>query len=246
MSATPAQAAPRVAYFTVDAEPDCPPFLWTWRGMREGMPRLLSLLEEEGIKATFFTTGASALECPDRVHEIVSAGHELACHGYSHRSFRTMTEDQARDEITRTNRILRAHADVTSFRAPYLSFPERFVPLLARDGITVDSSRGAYKQNEPQNSAPGGPLRLHASVTSSVLRIPRIIRNPWFSMLKSPVTLFVHPWEFVDLTDTGIRYDCRFRTGQPALDRLRTTLRWFESRGFEFRLVRQAASTAAA
>lgn len=234
-----------IAYMTVDAEPDCPPFLWTWRGIDEGLPRLLELLDEEGVQATFFTTGGTAEARPGAVTEIVAHGHELACHGFSHNNFRTMDSDTARDEIERTNALLRAHAPVTSFRAPYLSFPEAYVPMLADAGFSVDCSRGAYKRNEPRHEGASMPFRLEASVTSSVLRIPHLIRDTWFSMLKSPVTMFVHPWEFVDLTQTGIRYDCRFRTGQPALDRLRTTLRWFKARDFEFRLVREAPDLAA-
>lgn len=234
-----------ILFMTVDAEPDCPPYLWTWRGIDEGMPLLLELLAEEDVPATFFTTGGTAAERPETMASIVSAGHELACHGYSHTNFRQMDEATARDEIARTNALLRRYAPVTSFRAPYLSFPEAFVPILAEAGFSVDSSRGAYKRNEPRHAGAGMPFRLEASVTSSVLRIPHLIRDPWFAMLKSPVTLFVHPWEFVDLTQTGIRYDCRFRTGQPALDRLRSALRWFKARDFDFRLVREAPSLAA-
>lgn len=208
------------------------------------MPKLLALLAEEGIPATFFTTGATAEAFPACITDILSGGHELACHGYSHKNFRNMDAATARDEITRTNEILRAYAPVTSFRAPYLSFPEAFVPILAEAGFAVDSSRGAYKRNEPRFSGADMPFRLEASVTSSILRVPRVVRNPWFARLKSPVTMFVHPWEFVDLTATGIRYDCRFRTGQPALDRLRSTLRWFKARDFDFRLVREAPSLA--
>ena len=229
-----------IAFLSVDAEPDCPPFLWTWRGIAEGLPKLLALLAEEGVLATFFTTGTTAEAFPDRITGIVQDGHELACHGYSHRDFRSMDAATARAEITRSNAILRAFAPVTSFRAPYLSFPEAFVPILTEAGLEVDASRGAYKRNAPRLRGAGLPFRLEASVTSSVLRLPRVIRNPWFSRLKSPVTLFVHPWEFVDLTASGIRFDCRFRTGQPALDRLRSTLRWFKARDFDFRLVREA------
>lgn len=233
-----------IAFMTVDAEPDCPPFLWTWRGMEEGLPRLMALLAQEGVPATFFTTGASAEAYPQAIEGLVGAGHELACHGYSHRSFRQMDRVAAQDEIARTNTILRRYAPVTSFRAPYLQFPEAYVPILADEGFTVDSSRGAYKRNEPRCDRPGMPFRLEASVTSSVLRIPRMVRNPWFAALSGPVTLFVHPWEFVDLTRTGIRYDCRFRTGQPALDRLQSALRWFKARNYDFRLVREAPSLA--
>lgn len=228
----------RIVYMTVDAEPDCPPFLWTWRGIEEGMPRLFELFETEEIKATFFTTGDTAAKHPGCVESIVASGHELGCHGFSHTSFATMDQETARGEITRTNEILREFAPVSSFRAPYLSFPEKFVEILADEGFSLDSSRAAYKIKEAPAEVEGGPIRLEASVTSSVLRIPGIIRTPWFLLLSSPVTLFVHPWEFVDLTATRLRYDCRFRTGQPALDRLRSTIRHFKNRGFEFRLVR--------
>ena len=39
---------------TVDVEPDCPPYLTGWRGVEEGLPRLLALLADEGVTATFF------------------------------------------------------------------------------------------------------------------------------------------------------------------------------------------------
>lgn len=232
--------------FTVDVEPDCPPYLWTWRGITEGMPKLLALLDDLGAKATFFTTGATAERFPDMVGDLVARGHELACHGYSHVNFKLMPDDMALGEITRTNAILRAYGDVTSFRAPYLSMPERHMPMLADQGFIIDASRGAYKWNAPRSTDPRAPLRLEASATSSVLRLPRIWRNPRFSMLSGPVTLFVHPWEFVDLTQSGIRYDCRFRTGDAALSRLRTALEWFIARGYRFRLVRDMADVLAA
>jgi hypothetical protein len=48
-------------------------------------------------------------------------------------------------------------------------------------------------------------------MTSSVLRLPAFVRDPWLAALRDPVVLFVHPWEFVDLTRERLRYDCRFR-----------------------------------
>jgi len=205
------------------------------------MPRLLALLAELGVPGTFFTTGASAETHPGVVDAILQGKHELACHAYSHRNLCKMGADEVEDEIGRANLILRRWAPITSFRAPYLSFPENLVPRLSAHGFDIDSSRGAYKWNAPRNTDPAAPLRLEASVTSSVLRIPRVVRNPWFARLTGPVTLFVHPWEFVDLTQTGIRYDCRFRTGDAALSRLRMTLEWFLQRGYRPRLVREMA-----
>jgi hypothetical protein len=68
-------------------------------------------------------------------------------------------------------------------------------------------------------------------MTSSVLRLPRAIRDPWLLALRDPVVLFVHPWEFVDLTRERLRLDCRFRTGAVALQCLREVIQLFQRRG---------------
>lgn len=229
-------ARPRRVYLTVDVEPDCPPYLWTWRGIEEGMPRLLDMMKAEGVGGTFFVTGDTAARHPGIVARTAADGHEIGCHGYSHASFRTFSEEEARDEISRTNDLLRPIAPVTSFRAPYLQFPERFMPILAAEGFRVDSSRAGYKLNE---SAAGSPVaRLRASLPPSVLRLPGAIRDPWLRCLADPIVLFVHPWEFVDLTRAAIPLDCRFRTGRPALDDLRDVIRLFRRSGAEFAKVR--------
>jgi peptidoglycan/xylan/chitin deacetylase (PgdA/CDA1 family) len=226
-------------YLTVDVEPDCPPYLWTWRGIEEGMPRLVELFTEEAVPGTFFITGQTAAHYPHTVGTLADKGHEIGCHGFSHHSFATFDEGRARCEITRTNAILRGFAPVTSFRAPYLQFPEKFLPILADAGIETDASRARYKFQEKPNGAVPGIRRLPASVTSSVLRLPPFIRDPWLKALKSPVVLFVHPWEFVDLTSSPIRLDCRFRTGDAALSDFRSVVRLFRDAGATFRRVEE-------
>jgi len=166
---------PRIAYLSVDVEGDCPPYLDTWRGIEEGIPRLLGMFAEERAPATFFTTGEVARRFPGRVADIVAGGHELGSHGLTHRAFRDMDAAEAEHEINESAAILRAFAPVTSFRAPYLSFPERYVPLLGQAGFTLDASRAAYKRQEPPYAGPAAPARLSTSVTSSVLRLPRLI-----------------------------------------------------------------------
>jgi len=59
--------------------------------------------------------------------------------------------------------------------------------------------------------------------------------------LHSPVVLFVHPWEFVDLRDTDLRWDCRWGTGPHALASLASTIDLFRRRGDVFRTVREVA-----
>lgn len=232
---------PTVA-MTVDVEPDCPPFLWTWRGIEEGMPALLEVFREEAVRGTFFVTGATAERFPECVAAIVADGHELACHGYSHASFRSMSRHEARSEIERTNAILRTFAPVRSFRAPYLQLPEKFAELLVDAGMEIDCSRASYKWADAAADTGGRLKRIDASTTSSVLRLPAFIRDPLLARLRDPVVLFVHPWEFVDLRRAPIRYDCRFRTGAPAIACLKSVLSLFKARGASFKTVQEIAA----
>ena len=51
-------------------------------GVREGMPRLLDLLDKHDIKMTSFMVGDAVRKRPDLAAEIVSRGHEAAAHGH--------------------------------------------------------------------------------------------------------------------------------------------------------------------
>jgi len=235
--------APLRLALTVDFEPDCPPYLSsTFRGIEEGAPRLLELFAETGLRATYFTTGQVAERYPGAVRAIVDAGHELGCHGVTHTAFDTMNESTARWEIRESAQRLREVAPVTSFRAPYLRFPERFVHLLEDEGFALDSSLAKYKRSYRAPRVPTTLTRIPASMTSSVLRLPALIRDPWLAALADPVVLFVHPWEFVDLTREKLRYDCRFRTGDVALTCLRAVIASFVARGAELVSMRELAA----
>ena len=237
---------PRVC-ITVDFEPDCPPYLSsTFRGIEEGAPALRALFAELGIPATYFTTAEVAARFPDAVRALVADGHELGCHGVSHTAFDTLDESSARREITESAQLLRTFAPVTSFRAPYLRFPEPYVRLLEDAAFTLDSSLAKYKRSYHAPRIPTTLTRVPASMTSSVLRLPAFIRDPWLASLADPVVLFVHPWEFVDLTHDDLRYDCRFRTGDVALQCLREVVTLFQRRGARFLTMRELDPAAAA
>ena len=47
-------------------------------GMTRGVDRILKILEERGIRATFFTPGWVAEQYPDKLKAIVEKGHEIA------------------------------------------------------------------------------------------------------------------------------------------------------------------------
>jgi peptidoglycan/xylan/chitin deacetylase (PgdA/CDA1 family) len=233
--------APVVA-FTVDVESDCPPYLTGYRGIEEGLPALLELLHKEGVPGTFFSTGDVATRYPGAVARVVADGHELGSHGMTHRAFTSLERADAAWEIEASATVLRSFAAVTSFRAPYLRFPPAYLELLERANFTLDSSQAKYKAAYYRDNTSRTLTRVAASVTSSVLRLPLVVRAPYLNALANPVVLFVHPWEFVDLRHERLRIDCRFRTGETALACVRDVLRSFSRRGARF--VRMAELTA--
>ena len=171
----------------MDFEPDCPPYLSsTFRGIEQGAPQLLELFAETGVRATYFTTGEVAARYPAAVQSLVDAGHELGCHGVTHTAFDTLDEASARWEIVESSRRLRDVAPVTSFRAPYLRFPEAYVRLLEEAEFALDSSLAKYKRSYHAPRARTSLTRIPASMTSSVLRIPALVRDPWLAMLSDP------------------------------------------------------------
>jgi len=228
---------------TVDFEPDCPPYLsTTFRGIEHGAPRLLDLFAAEGVRATYFSTSVVADRYPSAVRALVDANHELGCHGVTHTAFDRMDERSARWEIEQSARVLREFAAIDSFRAPYLRFPEPYVRLLEQNDFRIDSSLAKYKRSYRAPRLPTTLHRVPASMTSSVLRLPAVVRDPWLARLADPVVLFVHPWEFVDLTRERLRLDCRFRTGDVALRCLREVIASFRARGARFVTMRELAA----
>ena len=219
---------------TVDMEQDCPPYLDTWRGVEQGAPIALELLHEEGIPETFFLTGELARRFPATVRAILEAGHEVGGHGDTHRRFDRMDTEAARAEIRKSTATLRAFCPVESFRAPNLQLPEEYLPLLDEEGYRLDSSAARYKVPRGRVCRAGSLLRVPASVTSSALRLPAWLRDALLARLRDPVVLFVHPWEFVDLSRERLRIDCRFRTGEPARRSLQETIRFFKRRDASF------------
>ncbi len=151
-----------------------------------------------------------------------------------------MEETQVRDEIRNSSETLRQFYPTISFRAPNLSFPEKFLPLLAEQHYRIDSSRARYKTLSKRNGTHGDLIDATVSTTSSVLRLPRLLRYPILAQLKEPVILLVHPWEFVDFRrDRRLRLDCRFRTGQKALTALRQNIQFFKKRNTSFALMKE-------
>lgn len=64
--------------------------------------RILRILEEEDVTATFLTCGGIAERYPDAVKAIAAKGHEVAGHGYHHEVARNLTKEEEREVIGKT------------------------------------------------------------------------------------------------------------------------------------------------
>ncbi len=101
--------AQRVVALTIDDGPD-PKYT----------PAVLDLLQQHGIRATFFLIGENAVEHPALVREIADRGHHIANHTWTHPDLRHMPESAVRDELERTSDLLHRTTGrlPTWFRAP--------------------------------------------------------------------------------------------------------------------------------
>ena len=93
----------------------------------QNTPRLLDMLKERGIKATFFLVGENAAEYPQIVKRIVAEGHELGNHSWSHPQLSKMTDDAVHQQLEKTQDAIVAGGGVIPkiMRPPYGAFTER-------------------------------------------------------------------------------------------------------------------------
>jgi len=135
-------------YFQVSAfEQVSPPASWDSRELRvEGnTDKVLALLDEASVKATFFVLGWVAERCPELVKRIAAAGHEVASHGYGHQRLTNQTRMEFREDVRRSKAILEELSGraVFGYRAPSYSISRQtfwaFDELYAA-GYRYDSS----------------------------------------------------------------------------------------------------------
>ena len=215
-------------YFQVSAL-ECAVQRSAWESMdlrvERNVDRLLSLFAEHEAHATFFTLGWVAERLPQVVRRIVSAGHELASHGYDHRRANRQTRVEFRDDVARTKALLEDISGVVvqGYRAPSFSFDHtnRWVfGCLLEAGYRYSSS--VYPVRHDHYGIPDAPRFPFRPEGSALLEIPistlrirdhnlpiggggyfrllpyaltRLALDRFHAREGRPAIFYLHPWE---------------------------------------------------
>lgn len=86
----------------------------------EIIPEMLKILDEEGVKITFFVSGRWAENNPELLKEMYEKGHEIQSHGYSHALCSQVSEEKVRTEIEETEKAI---IDAISIKPNYFAPP---------------------------------------------------------------------------------------------------------------------------
>ncbi len=219
-----------------------------------GLQAISPILSDKDIKATLFTTAHFAAYFPDQIKEL-SEKHEIASHTYYHSKFETKDLRNSKSKLEELT-----GKSITGLRMP------RMMP------VSVDAVKNAgysYDASIHPTWLPGRYNNLYLPKTSyfdnELLRIPvsvsPTLRIPlfWLSFKNFPfeyyrklaiktlrndgvLSLYFHPWEFVDISGYGLPRYTRSICGADLVERLQKLLTSLKKEG-EFLTMQEYASS---
>jgi peptidoglycan-N-acetylglucosamine deacetylase len=137
-------------------------------------PRILDVLDELGIRATFFMCGLAAERHPQLVRDVAGEGHTIGGHTWHHVDVRGLSPATWEAEVDRTHRLLEelTGRPIRYFRPPWCAYDTTtidrlrardLVPILfsasGRDWETTDPS--AIADHVSDGLQPGAIVLLH-------------------------------------------------------------------------------------
>ncbi len=171
-----------VAAFTVDVEDwyqsSYDPRAAISERVSDNVERVLAVLEEHAVKATFFVQGMVARRFPGMVQRLVALGHEVQSHGDTHRPLFEMDRAGLRRELEAARKSVAdaAGCEVTAFRAADFSIRNENLWALeeiAAQGFRVDSSVFPVRLRRYGIAGwASGPQRLRFAGGGELLEVP--------------------------------------------------------------------------
>ena len=142
--------------------------------VERNVDRILALLAERQVRATFFTLGWIAERYPQVVRRIVAGGHELASHGYGHERASDLSREAFSQDVVRAKGLLEdlGGRPVLGYRAPSFSIGVGNLwafEVLDRAGYRYSSS--VYPIKHDHYGMPDSP-RFAYRVGAGLIEIP--------------------------------------------------------------------------
>ncbi len=192
--------------------------------IKQGLDKILRILDTYKTKATFFILGYLAEKQPDVINKISCAGHEIASHGYWHKLIYNQTPQEFREDVARSKDAIESitKKKVRGYRAPFFSITKDSLwalEILNDLGFDYDSS--IFPVKNFLYGIPDADGSIHkisdTDITEfplSVLKIngfrfpvcggfylrslPYLISSCGirsFNRSGQPVVVYLHPWE---------------------------------------------------
>jgi peptidoglycan/xylan/chitin deacetylase (PgdA/CDA1 family) len=203
---------------------------------KKGLDVIKEVLNDREISCTLFTTANFALKYPAQIAAL-SVDHEIASHTFFHSSFK-------REDLRNSRQVLEAiiSKKIYGLRMPKMKMIEG--GWIREAGYSYDSSvnptwiPGRYNHFRLPRTCyvENGITRVPASVSAN-FRIPLF----WLSFKNLPyayfkrlalqalekdgyLSLYFHPWEFLDLNDFNLPLVIKRKSGIELLDKLKTLI----------------------
>ncbi len=244
---------------TFDIERDIPNVLDTDFGVKIGLNKILNILDDFHIKATFFCTGRVVQEQQWIINLIESKEHEIACHSLNHERLKNLTFKECKEIISNNKKIIEdkcQKSEIIGFRAPYLKPPKFVFNLLNDLGFKYDSSISSRNKSEFPQRNTYKIQEFHPIKVYPFFRVPFLFYSikSWI-FKKELIVLYFHCWEAIDMKelmfnqrsklslfkDYFIRLDRWINTGNSFLSRIRKFIKEALSKKAEFITLNQMA-----
>jgi len=138
-------------------------------------PRILESLRAAGAQATFFVLAEAALQAPELIRQMVAEGHEVALHGWSHRSSWLLTPWGSVRQLLQGRAVLRqitglaprwyrppwGQHNLATWVAPGLLGMRRALWSVAPDDWRADRTPEAIARHVLRHALPGAVVVLH-------------------------------------------------------------------------------------
>jgi len=153
----------------------------------EYLNEMLDIMKNKGVKATFFVGGMWAVDNEDFVKKIISNGHEIANHGYKHKSQDKLNEEDATQEIMTTHDIIVKMVGIkmSLFAPPSGAYNDQTLALTeslgyktimwTKDTIDWRDHNDDLIYSRATNNINGGDLILVHPTEDTVKALPKII-----------------------------------------------------------------------